>query len=105
MSDISKKYSGEGTDRVMTVEIQNEYLGLNRRDDLNRILQEEIENGTKNFSFDLSNLETINSSGLGILIASLKKIKDSGCSLKLINANDKVAGIFKLTRLNNVFEF
>lgn len=105
MSEITGKYSGEGENRTLELEIENDYLSLNRHGELSGMIREEIGNGVRNFSFNLRKLESINSSGLGILIACLKRIKDSGCSLKLTNVNEKVIGIFKLTRLNNVFEF
>lgn len=104
MPEVIGKYSDD-SNKTFIVEVENDYISLNKHGELNRLVAEEIKKGIKNFSFDLKKLESINSSGLGILIACHKKIKDSGCSLKLSNVNDKVINILKLTKLNNVFEF
>lgn len=105
MPDIAKKYTGEGDTKCASIEIDENILGLNQFNTLNDLIEKEIESGIKNYIFDLSKLITINSSGLGILISSLKRVKASGGSLKIINANEKIISIFKLTKLNNVFEF
>lgn len=105
MPDITKKYTGEGETKCASIEIDENILGLNQFNTLNDFIDKETESGIKNYVFDLAKLNTINSSGLGILISSLKKIKTSGGSLKIINANEKIVSIFKLTKLNNVFEF
>jgi anti-sigma B factor antagonist len=57
-----------------------------------------------NIEFDLSNIESISSSGLGILISCLKLVKDKGLSLKLSNINSKIQNIFEITKLNLIFE-
>ena len=104
MPDINKKYAGEGDDRSVLLEIDENSVGLNHFNALTNIIAEEMKEGVKSFKFDFSNLNSINSSGLGILIGCLKKIKDAGGTLKIINANEKIMNIFKLTKLNNVFE-
>jgi anti-sigma B factor antagonist len=104
MPDIKKKYSGEGSDRSVIINIENDSVGLDRFNALNELVSEEMKNGVRSFSFDLTDLTSINSSGLGILISCLKKIKDSKGSLQIINVNEKILSIFKLTKLDNVFE-
>lgn len=105
MPDIKKKYSGEGAGKCASIEIDEDILGLNQFNILNDYIGKELEGGVKLFVFDFSSLNSINSSGLGILISCLKNIKNSGGSLKIINANEKILNIFKLTKLKNVFEF
>lgn len=105
MRDIKKIYGGSDSDKTVSFVIDEEILGLNKYNLLNEELENEIKSGIKTFTFDFTNLKSINSSGLGILISGLKKVKDSGCSLKIINASEKIIGIFKLTKLDNVFEF
>lgn len=50
------------------------------------------------YAIDLSEVNSINSSGLGILISCYKSVKDADGDLKLINANDKLLNIFKITK-------
>ena len=104
MPDINKRYSGEGADRTAIIEIDNDTVGLDRFNALNEFVSNEMKDGIRSFTFDLSGLSSINSSGLGILISCLKKIKESKGSLEIININEKILNIFKLTKLDNVFE-
>lgn len=105
MPEINIKYKGEGAEKNAVIKIDEESLGLNQFSAINDFVNNEIKDGIKSFTFDLSGLNAINSSGLGILISCLKKVKDSGGSLELINVNDKILNIFKLTKLDNVFNF
>lgn len=104
MPEIKKKYSGEGADRSVTIHIENDSVGLDQFNTLSELVTNEMKDGVRSFSFDLTGLTSINSSGLGILISCLKKIKESKGSLKIININEKILSIFKLTKLDNVFE-
>jgi anti-sigma B factor antagonist len=105
MSEIKKKYSGEGADKCVIISIDEDIVGLSHFNALNDLVSNEMKNGINIFNFDLSGLNSINSSGLGILISCLKNIKNSGGSLKIMNASEKILNIFKITKLNNVFEF
>jgi len=105
MPEIKKKYTGDGADKCVVIGIDENILALNQFNTLNDFVDNEVKGGVKFFTFDLSDLKSINSSGLGILISGLKNVKKSNGSLKIINANEKILNIFKLTKLDNVFEF
>jgi len=105
MPEIIKKYSGEGIDRSVYIEIDENAVGLSQYNALSDLIVKEMQNGIKTFTFDLAKLNTINSSGLGILISSLKKIKSSNGTLNIINTNEKILNVLKLTKLDSVFEF
>jgi len=105
MPDIKKTYTGEGDSRCAVISIDEDAVGLNQFNLLNDAVNREMNEGVKSFTFDMSGLKSINSSGLGILISCLKNIKSSNGKLKIINANEKILNIFKLTKLDNVFEF
>ncbi|MCB0727670.1 MAG: STAS domain-containing protein [Ignavibacteriae bacterium] len=103
MPDISIKYSGEGEDRSAIIEINENLLGLDQFNTVKGLVDKEMTEGINSFTFDMSGLESINSSGLGILISCFKKIKDAGGNLEIKNTNEKILGIFKLTKLDSVF--
>jgi len=86
------------------IEIGEDELGLTSMNVLKEFVNKEIEGDNKYIGIDLKNINIINSSGLGILISLLKKIKAAGGNLKLLNANEKLLNIFKITKLNLVFE-
>ena len=105
MPDIKKTYTEDGNTRSAVIGIDENVVGLNQFNTLNDAVNQEMNEGVKSFTFDMSDLKSINSSGLGILISCLKNIKSSNGTLKIINANEKILNIFKLTKLDNVFEF
>ena len=66
-------------------------------------IQDFLEHGYKKFSFDMSAVDYIDSSGLGMLVALHKQsLKKGGC-MKISGINGMVREIFELTRLTKVF--
>jgi anti-sigma B factor antagonist len=53
---------------------------------------------------DLSELEVIDSAGLGELVVVHMWIRASGCSLKLAGANPRIRQLLELTNLLSVFD-
>ncbi|MEO6696281.1 MAG: STAS domain-containing protein [Ignavibacteria bacterium] len=105
MPDINKIYIEEDNHICAVIKIDENIVGLNQFNSLNDTVNAEMKEGVKSFTFDMSDLKSINSSGLGILISCLKNIKNSEGTLKIINANEKIINIFRITKLDNVFEF
>lgn len=63
-----------------------------------------IEKGEKNFTFDFSKCDFIDSTGLGALVSIYKKCVEKGGNIKLKSLKPEVEKLFKLTRLDKVFE-
>lgn len=63
-----------------------------------------IEKGQKNFIFNFSQCDFIDSTGLGALVSIYKKCAEKGGSIKLKTLRPEVEKLFKLTRLDRVFE-
>lgn len=63
-----------------------------------------IDEGSRNFIFNFSNCTFIDSTGLGALVSIYKKCAEKGGSIKLKALNSEVEKLFKLTRLDKVFE-
>jgi len=61
-------------------------------------------NGSK-FVIDLSNLETLNSSGLGVLITILTKTRKAGGDAIITNISENIEKLLIITKLNTVFNF
>ncbi|HRE42253.1 MAG TPA: STAS domain-containing protein [Ignavibacteria bacterium] len=85
--------------------LNSDSLALTKLPELKEILQSEINNGNKYLGIDMAEVTTMNSSGLGILINCLKVAKDNKGNIKILNANDKIRNIFRITKLDTVFEF
>jgi anti-sigma B factor antagonist len=63
-----------------------------------------LEEGVANLTLDLSGLEYIDSSGLGMLISIHKRCMQKGGRVKITELRGVVADLFKLTRLDLVFD-
>ena len=63
-----------------------------------------IEEGQKNFIFNFSQCDFIDSTGLGALVSIYKKCVEKDGSIKLKSLKPQVEKLFKLTRLDKVFE-
>jgi len=63
-----------------------------------------IEKGHKTFLIDLSEVDYIDSSGLGTLVAIQKRALQNGGSVIIKGLKGLVKDLFELTRLTKVFE-
>ena len=62
-----------------------------------------IEEGATHFTLALDELEYLDSSGLGALVALHRAVKPRGGSVTLTNLQPTVKGVIELTRLDRVF--
>lgn len=65
-------------------------------------LFDQIDNGSNNMVIDLSLVRFMDSSGLGALVATLKKMGGEG-KLKLAAAQPAVVDLFNLTSMDKLF--
>lgn len=63
-----------------------------------------FESGQKKLVLDLTELSYINSSGLGILINLLKKIRGQNGDLHLACLSKEISELFRITSLDHVFK-
>jgi anti-sigma B factor antagonist len=62
-----------------------------------------INAGNKRILLDLAEVEFVDSSGLGAIVSSLKTIGSEG-DLVICGAREAVMNLFRLTRMNRVFQ-
>lgn len=62
-----------------------------------------IDKGVKTFWVDLKEVDYMDSSGLGVLVAIQKRARQQGGEVVLVGANGPVKEIIELTRLNKIF--
>jgi len=67
-------------------------------------LYECIEKDRKQIVIDLSGVDWMNSTGLGILISSYTTLRNHNGELKLANVTDKIKSLLTITKLVSVFE-
>jgi anti-sigma B factor antagonist len=66
-------------------------------------LVEVVEAGAKRVVVDLSQVDFLDSSGLGVLVGALKRLRTAGGDLSLVCQQEKLLKIFRITALDRVF--
>jgi len=72
-----------------------------------RVKQEVVDllnNGTHKLVVDLSGVEYLDSTGLGVLIGGLKRARERDGDLKLVCDNLRILRIFEITGLTKIFD-
>jgi len=87
----------EFADRKILEELSIQEIG----EELHRVV--EAEQGIK-LLLDFKNVDHLSSAALGMLITLNKKIKEQSGNLKLSDINRQIFEVFKITRLNRVFD-
>jgi len=70
---------------------------------LKKQLLEIIENGCVNIIVDLNGLDFVDSSGLGVLVSCLRRVKEQDGTLRLVCSKESILKIFRITGLDKVF--
>lgn len=63
-----------------------------------------VEQGHVHYTIDLSKVDYIDSSGLGVLVAIQKRALQKGGGVRIKGVQGLVKEVFELTRLTKVFE-
>ena len=63
-----------------------------------------LDDGADTLLIDLANISFVDSSGLGILVVVLKKVRASQKKMYVCSINDQVRMLFELTSMDRVFE-
>ncbi len=58
--------------------------------------------GTNHVVLDLANVSYIDSSGLGTIVGLFVSAKTASCRLELVNLNERLKELFRLTRLSEL---
>ena len=87
------------------VEIVNlDRATLLEAEELKRQVNDKIDSGYKRVIIDLTSVEFLDSTFLGVIVNTLKKVAKLGGDLKLVGFKPNVRSMFELTRLFRVFE-
>jgi anti-sigma B factor antagonist len=86
----------------MVVELRGE-VDLASAPQFRRSLHDLIDQGHNRIAMDLSDLEFMDSTGLGVLIGCLKRLKEAEGALVLAGVRPSVARVFEVTGLDRIF--
>lgn len=90
-------------DKAHLVEVQGE-IDVYTSPRVKETINELIEKGKYNLIINLEGVRYIDSTGLGVLIGALKKVREHQGRILLICTNPQIKKIFNITGLVKIFE-
>lgn len=90
-------------DKIGMFHLEGNLIGESDGMALADIFNEQMEEGVIDFVIDLTGLQHINSSGLGVLITLLTKARKKNGELYLVNPSDYIRNLMLITKLNSIF--
>ena len=97
-------YFREQTGDIVVITVSLKRATLVDAEEFKELLVNEIQRGIKKIVVDLSSCEFIDSTFLGGLVVSLKKLTALDGDLRLVGFQPAVHSMFELTRMYRVFE-
>lgn len=97
-------FTFETKDGVLITKVLPKRATVEFSTDFKEQLLEKIANETANVVVDLSNVEFVDSSFLGALVAGLKRTTMRDGDLKIVGLQPPVRSMFELTRLYRIFD-
>jgi anti-sigma B factor antagonist len=72
---------------------------------INRLVDELLDRGRRDFIIDLSDVLHMDSTGIGQFISTLTRVQQAGGRLRMAAAKPNVREAFRITRLDTIFRF
>lgn len=94
----------ENDPSIAIIELGKFVLGGNEALEFVSKLEEFSKKDVKNIIVDLTNVELMNSSGLGMLVSGLRNLQKHNTKMKLSGVPPKVDNLLKMTHLDEVFD-
>ena len=97
------KLTKEYIDNVLVIVIEDKEANLSKAEQFKELMLQEVESGARNLIISFKNVEYLDSSFLGALVAVLKKLLPLNGKLVITDLNDDILNLFTLTRLDKIF--
>lgn len=88
---------------VLCVSLEQPVLDAGNTEAFKKKMDDVIERG-RDIVIDMAEVEFIDSSGLGALLACLRKLNANGNDMKLARLRPTVKSMFELVRMDKIFE-
>ena len=98
------KFDIKKRNNVVIIILEGEMVGGPDATLLSERFRELIAQGKNHIILDMKHVDYMNSSGLGILIAGVTTIRNSGGDLKLLNLVKKLKDLLQITKLHQIFD-
>ena len=96
-------YQLEKAGNIQYLHIQGDLIGDDVGPKLVEIVTNAVNDKIKSFVIDLKEVRYISSSGIGVLITMLTKMRNSGGEVYLTSPSEHVKKLLIITKLNNIF--
>lgn len=96
-------YNSRKGEKANYLYIQGDLIGDEVGPKLVEVVSDAIQDGAKTFVIDLSEVRYISSSGIGLLITMLTKMRNVGGEVYLASPSEHVKKLLIITKLNNIF--
>jgi anti-sigma B factor antagonist len=96
-------YQSEKDNKAHYLHIQGDLIGDEMGPKLVEIVSDAIQEGAKTFVVNLKEVRYISSSGIGLLITMLTKMRNAGGEVYLTAPSEHVKKLLIITKLNNIF--
>lgn len=96
-------YEKELIDNTLILKLSGDLIGENNGPGLVEVLNQHISKGINKCIIDISEVRYMNSSGIGVLITILTKLRNKDGEVVLLNPSDQVKKLLVITKLNNIF--
>ena len=97
------KLESKNIDDILVCDVQAKRATLDAAEQLRDFLIHAIESGSERIVVDLSDVEFIDSSFLGAIMAAMKRLVPIHGDLKICTQSEQIMTLLKITRLNRIF--
>src|SRR3712207_5844142 len=89
---------------VMGLALYGEYLDGNIAEEFKRDIAPVLEEANSKVVFDMSQLQFVDSAGIGAILSCRRRLSAAGGDLKLCAVSKPVRGAFEITRMHRLFD-
>jgi len=90
-------------DEVLAIIIEEKEANLSKSEQFKELTLQEINNGHRKLIISFVNVDYLDSSFLGALVAILKSLLPLDGKLVLFGMNEDILNLFQITRLDKIF--
>jgi anti-sigma B factor antagonist len=93
----------EVKDGITVIYLSGNLLGENANGPVLEYLKQQLEAGNKKVLFNLTDLKFINSTGLGMLMTAIARVRNAGGEMYLCHVPEMMTKILKMMKLDSTF--
>lgn len=96
-------FKEEVKEGIIHLKLEGDLIGENNGPGILEAINDQVNKGHTKAVIDISEVRYMNSSGIGVLITVLTKLRNKGGEVVLQNPSEQVKKLLVITKLNNIF--